>query len=202
MRVNCRNSFSTPLRFAISALVPVALVMMLASPRADADTGKYKRTVETYTVPDVSLVNQTGERIKLRALLLSDKPVMLDFIYGTCTTICPVLSAGYANFQRKLGPGTDKARLVSISIDPENDTPEVMLTYLKRYRAQQGWDFLTGTREDINRIMKAFDAYVPDKMSHYPLTLLKAPGSDKWVRIYGLLGTADLLEEYRKLGGK
>ena len=200
--MNNRNWLITTLRFTVSAFVPVALVMMLTSPRAYADTDKYKRTVETYTIPDVTLVNQTGERIKLRALLTHDKPVMLDFIYGTCTTICPVLSAGYANFQRKTGPGADRARLVSISIDPENDTPEVMLTYLQRYRAQQGWDFLTGTREDINRVMKAFDAYVPDKMSHYPLTLLKTPGSDKWVRIYGLLGTADLLEEYRKLGGK
>jgi protein SCO1/2 len=101
--------------------------------------------------------------------------------------------------QRKLGSDSEKVLMISVSIDPEYDTPEVMTEYLARYRAKPGWMFLTGTREDANKVMRAFDAYVQDKMSHYPLTLLKAPGSDRWVRIYGLIGTADLMDEYRKL---
>ena len=59
-----------------------------------------KRTIETYTMPDVTLVNQDGAKVKLKTLLESDEPVIVDFIFGTCTTICPVLSAGYANLQR------------------------------------------------------------------------------------------------------
>ena len=50
--------------------------------------------------------------------------------------------------------------------------------------------------------MKAFDAYVVNKMNHYPMTILRAPGSDEWVRIDGLLGASDLMEEYRQLAGK
>jgi protein SCO1/2 len=88
---------------------------------------------------------------------------------------------------------------VSITIDPEHDSPEVMREYLKRYRAKPGWDFLTGSRADIDRVMHAFDAYVPNKMSHYPLTLLRGPGEGRWIRIYGLIGTSDLLDEYQKL---
>lgn len=160
---------------------------------------RYKRTIEKYVVPDATLVNQNRSKVKLRDLLNSDKPVMLDFIYGTCTTICPVLSAGYSNLQKKLGAESGNVRLVSVSIDPEYDTPEVMKGYLKRYNAKPGWDFLTGTREDIDKVMRAFDAYVPNKMSHYPLTLLKAPHDDKWIRIYGLVGTAELMEEYRNM---
>jgi len=160
---------------------------------------RYKRTIEKYIIPDVTLVNQNRSKVKLRNLLDSDNPVMLDFIYGTCTTICPVLSAGYSNLQKKLGAESGDVRLVSVSIDPEYDTPEVMKAYLKRYGAKPGWDFLTGTREDIDKVMRAFDAYVPNKMSHYPLTLLKAPRGDKWIRIYGLVGTAELMEEYRNM---
>ena len=74
-----------------------------------------------------------------------------------------------------------------------------MRKYLERYRAKPGWDFLTGTREDINRVMRAFDAYVPNKMAHYPLTLLHAPQAERWVRIYGLIGGSELMDEYRKL---
>jgi len=162
----------------------------------------FKRTVEKYTPPDVTLVNQDGKKVKLLSLINSGKPVMLDFIYGTCTTICPVLSAGFTNLQSKLGQDSAKIQLISITIDPEYDTPAVMKDYLKRFRAKPGWDFLTGSREDIDRVMRAFNAYVPNKMSHYPLTLLKVPGSDQWVRIYGLVSTSVLMNEYRMISGK
>ena len=101
-----------------------------------------------------------------------------------------------------MGPEADKVQLVSISIDPDNDTPEIMTEYLQKYKSQPGWEFLTGKRQDIIQVMKAFDAYVVNKMNHYPMTILRAPGSDEWVRIDGLLGASDLMEEYRQLAGK
>jgi protein SCO1/2 len=129
--------------------------------------------------------------------LSGDQPVIVDFIYGTCTTICPVLSAGFVNLQRRLGPESSKVRLISITIDPENDTPKVLKEYLKRYRAQPGWDFLTGSRADINAVMKGFDAYIPDKMSHYPINLIRNPKNGTWVRLFGMLSSREFLEEYR-----
>jgi protein SCO1/2 len=160
----------------------------------------YKRTVESYAVPDVTLVNQAGTKVKLKALLDSGEPVILDFIFGTCTTICPVLSAGYANLQNKLPAESSKVHLVSISIDPENDTPKVMRDYLKRYRAKPGWDFLTGKREDIDKVMYAFNAYIPNKMSHYPLTIIREPKSGKWIRIFGLMSSSEFVAECRLVG--
>ena len=138
-------------------------------------------------------------QVKLDEFMDSDRPVLVDFIFGTCTTICPVMSAGYSNLQRKLGEESEQVRLVSISIDPEHDTPEVMKSYLQRYRAKPGWDFLTGSRADIDKVMRAFDAYVPDKMSHRPVMFLRAPGEKEWIRIYGLVSTRELMEEYRQL---
>jgi len=166
-----------------------------------ADKG-YTRTVETYSVPDVALVNQNGAKVRLREFVKSDKPVIVDFIFGTCTTICPVLSAGFANLQQKLGPDSRKVHLVSISIDPENDTPKVLREYLAGYRAKPGWDFLTGSRADVDKVMHAFNAYIPNKMSHYPLTLIRAPGDGKWIRIFGLMGSSEFLAECRKVGIK
>ena len=159
-----------------------------------------KRTLETYTVPDVNLVNQDGTKVKLKTLLDSGQPVILDFIFGTCTTICPVLSAGYAKLQMRLPNQAAKVRLVSISIDPENDTPKVMRDYLKRYRAKPGWDFFTGKREDIDKVMNAFNAYIPNKMSHYPLTFIRDPKTGKWIRIFGLMSSSEFLEECKKVG--
>ena len=155
--------------------------------------------LEQLLTKSVEELNQDGKRIDLRSFLGGDKPVILDFIYGTCTTICPVLSIGFSHFQKKLGPEADTVRLVSISIDPDNDTPEVMKEYLERYNARDGWDFLTGKRDDIIMVMKAFDAYVINKMNHYPLTILRGPGDEDWIRINELLSTSDLMKEYKLL---
>jgi len=149
-------------------------------------------------VPDVVLLNQKGKRVRLNSFLSSDKPVVVDFIYATCTTICPVLSAGVVNIQRKSAALGKDVKLVSITIDPENDTPAVMDHYLKRYHAKPGWDFLTGSRSDIESVMEAFDAYVSDKMDHLPLYFIKTPGSTKWVRVQGFIDGEGLMKEIEK----
>ena len=183
------------------ALIIVLSSMMLSSQGLAAEK-KYQRTVEKYTMPDVVLVSQDGKKIPFKSYLETDKPVMVEFIYATCTTICPVLSVGFANLQRKLGADAPKVRLVSISIDPENDTPQVMLDYLKKYGACPGWDFLSGTRDDIDSVMRAFDAYVANKMYHLPLTLIRSPADGSWVRIKGLMGAADLRDELAQISKK
>jgi len=170
-----------------------------SSPAADKS---YQRTIENYNLPDVVLINQDGKKVRLKSIVNSDKPVVVDFIFGTCTTICPILSVGYANLQKKLGTDSQRVHLVSISIDPEHDTPKVMKEYLKRYSARPGWDFLTGSRTDIDKVMKAFNAYIPNKMSHYPLTLIKSPHESHWIRIFGLLSSSEFMEETRKSGIK
>jgi len=179
---------------ALGLLATLSLALQAQAP------GPYKRTVETYTTPDVTLVNQDGAKVKLKTVLESGEPVIVDFIFGTCTTICPVLSAGYANLQVKLPVEAAKVHLISISIDPENDTPKVMHDYLKRYRAKPGWDFLTGKREDIDKVMHAFNAYIPNKMYHYPLTFIRDLKTGQWIRIYGLMSSSEFVAECRKVG--
>ena len=190
---------SSRLFAVISLLVLLATVFPGRTVYA-ASREKYKRTIEHYTVPDVTLVNQNGTKVRLRSLLKSKKVAMVDFIFTTCTTICPVLSAGFSNFQKKMGPDMKDVHLVSISIDPEHDTPQRMKEYLRRYNAKPGWDFLTGKADDIGKVLVAFQANTTsDKMYHLPLALLHSPNNNRWVRIYGLIGTSDLMSEYREL---
>lgn len=191
----------TSFRLTSLRLVIVAAALLVVS-NVNADQAKYKRTTEGYAVPDVVLVNQQGAKVHLKSILQSNKPVILDFIFGTCTTICPILSVGYTNLQQKLGADSGKVQLVSISIDPEHDTPKIMKEYLQRYRAKPGWDFLTGSRADIDKVMYAFNAYIPNKMSHYPLTLIRPAGDTKWVRIFGLMSSSEFMAECQKAGIK
>jgi protein SCO1/2 len=149
-------------------------------------------------MPDVTLFNQDGKKVQFNSVVKQGKVVILDFIFGTCTTICPVLSASFVNFQNKLGPDAGKVQLISVSIDPEHDTPKVLKEYLKKFRAKPGWDFLTGKKGDIESVMNAFNAYTADKMAHYPLTFIYSPVQNRWFRIDGLVATSELMDEYQK----
>jgi protein SCO1/2 len=164
-----------------------------------APAKEYEREVRTYDLPDVALLSQDRETVELRDAVRPDKPVLLEFIFASCQGICPVMSAGFSNFQRELGDETGQVRLISISIDPEYDTPEVMKKYLGRYKAQPGWDFLTGDPDDIQKVLLGFDLHVADKMEHEPLTFLRAPGQEEWVRLNGLLTGSQLKKEFDQL---
>lgn len=183
-----------------SSLLLPTLLLILSTFSIAADPARYTRSVHEYTAPDVVLIDQDGQRVRFKDLLESDQPVVVDFIYGTCTTICPILSAGYSHLQRKLGSDSTEVQLVSITIDPEHDSPAVMKEYLEKHRARPGWTFLTGSRRDIERVMHAFDAFFRDKMDHQPLTFIRSPQDGRWIRLFGLLSGNDFMEEYRKAG--
>jgi protein SCO1/2 len=155
----------------------------------------YKRSVEGYVVPDVVLLNQDGARVRLVDLVRSDKTLVVDFFFTSCSTVCPVLSSTFAALQKQFAPGEEQPHLLSVAIDPEHDTPEILRGYRERFGAGPGWDLLTGSRDDIERLRKAFNAYTPNKMAHRPLNFLKAPGAAGWVRIDGLLSAAELRRE-------
>lgn len=162
----------------------------------------YERSLASYNVPNVTLLNQDGEMVRLRSLTDSGKPVILDFIFTSCTTICPLLSAALAHLRSELGEGASKVQIISITIDPEHDRPELMKEFGSRFDAGEGWSFLTGTRDDIGRVLTAFDAFIVDKMSHEPLYFLRGPNSEEWVRIRGVIGMGDLMGEFRRIENK
>jgi protein SCO1/2 len=157
------------------------------------------RTTASYMVPEVTLVNQHGEKVRLSQLLDTDQPVMLNFIFTTCTAICPAMSATFASVQTKLGEDSQKLRMISVSIDPEYDTPAALNDYAKRFKAGPQWAFLTGSLDDSVAVQKAFDADRGDKMNHAPMTLLRASGDSEWIRYEGFAKASDLAEEARNM---
>jgi protein SCO1/2 len=161
----------------------------------------YSRSERDYQLPDVELVNMEAEKTSLLNEINVGKPVMVNFIFTTCTTICPVMSATFAQVQSELGDDSDELRMISFSIDPEQDTPERLREYAGRFNAGPQWQFLTGSLADSVAVQKAFDVYRGNKMNHEPTTLMKAADSDTWVRIDGLAKAADIVAEYHRLLG-
>jgi protein SCO1/2 len=160
---------------------------------------QYERTVRTYTIPDVVLIDADAKPVRLRDVLAGDEPVMLNFIFTTCSTICPVMVRVFADVPSRLGATAKNLRMISISIDPENDTPARLKSYAKTFGEGLRWRLLTGRVEDINTVQRAFGTYSGDKMSHQPLTLMRESGGKSWLRIDGFANPDDLVLEYRKL---
>ena len=104
------------------------------------------------TVPDFALVERSGKTTNLAAL--RGKTWIADFIYTTCADTCPLQSAEMAKLQDELH-GTADLRLVSFSVDPVKDTPDVLREYAKRFRADpERWLFLTGDKEQISHLIQ------------------------------------------------
>jgi protein SCO1/2 len=150
------------------------------------------RSVREYRLPEVSLVREDGKPVALADALNDSRPVVLTFIYTTCTTVCPLTSQTLAELQRKLGASRDSVRLVSISIDPEQDTPAKLREYAQRYEAGPQWRHYTGTVAASQTVQRAFDVYRGNKMDHAPVILVRAAPGTSWVRIDGF-ATADQL---------
>ena len=158
-----------------------------------------RRSTADYKVPPVKLVRDDGKVVSLAEELSDDRPVIMNFIITTCTAICPVMSRVFSQLQSKLGGDRDKVHMVSISIDPEQDTPARLAEYASKFAAGPQWRFYTGTTEASIATQRAFDVYRGDKMSHLPVTLVRAAPGKPWLRIEGFTTSDELLREFREL---
>lgn len=105
-------------------------------------------------VPDFELTDQTGARVRLSAF--RGRVVAINFIYTRCPLpdVCPRLSANFARLARRFGP---RVVLLSLTIDPQHDTPEVLAQYAKLWGANlESWHFLTGDAAVIRSAASAF----------------------------------------------
>jgi protein SCO1/2 len=159
----------------------------------------YARQVADYPLPAVTLVRADGAKASFPQEIDDGRPVVLDFIYTTCTAICPILSQTFAEFQHKLGAERDQVHMVSVTIDPEEDTPKRLSQYARNFDAGKQWGFYTGTLASTVTLQKAFKTYFGDKMHHRPVTFLRAAPGQPWVRLDGFTSPDELMAEYRRL---
>lgn len=101
-------------------------------------------------IPDFSLIERSGRPVHLNDLRGS--VWVADVIYTACTDTCPLQSGAMARLQRDLSRQRH-VRLVSITVDPQRDTPQVLSSYAERYKADpERWLFLTGKKREIYRL--------------------------------------------------
>ena len=131
-------------------LIPVVTLGLLLWLQKVEVNALRQRTVSSYgTVPSFGLTNQNGQ--PFGSVQLAGKIWIADFVYTTCPGPCPMISSRMSELQKPLEK-TD-VHLVSFSVDPEKDTPEVLRRYAERLQAEPGrWDFLTGPKSAIYKL--------------------------------------------------
>ena len=145
-------------------------------------------------IPDVTVQDQNGKSLNFYTDLVKGKVVAINFVFTTCTTICPPLTATFRRVQQQLAEQKSSAQLISISVDPAIDTPERLRDFASKFKAEPGWAFVTGNTSDINSLLQQLGVAVTNKNDHTPMILIGNDEAGYWTRAYGLSSPASLVK--------
>jgi len=150
--------------------------------------------------PDVKLLDQNSRERSLKSEVIGDRIVVMDFIYTSCTTVCPVVSAIMGEVQQMLGGRVGReVALVSLTVDPVRDTPTRLRDYARTRGAGSGWSWLTGSTTAVNDTLKGLGTWTPNFEDH-PVVMMVGDGrSGKWTRFYGFADPAMLVAQVESL---
>lgn len=146
-------------------------------------------------IPDVELLDQDGHKIHFYSDLVKGHTVAINFIFTTCTTICPPLGATFARVQKELGDKVGRdVRFISISVDPATDTPERLKAWGEKFHAGAGWTFVTGNKPQVDELLRALGASSARREDHSPTILIGNDTQGTWTRTYGLAKSSQLVQ--------
>lgn len=146
-------------------------------------------------VPDIELLDQNGRKIHFYTDLVKGQTVVINFIFTTCTTICPPLGATFARVQKELGDKVGRdVRFISISVDPATDTPERLKAWGEKFHAGEGWTFVTGNKPQVDELLRALGASSARREDHSPTVLIGNDAHGNWTRTYGLAKSSQLVQ--------
>lgn len=152
------------------------------------------------TLFDLELVDQEGAPLKFKSEVIGDRLVVVDFIYTTCTTACPIQTAIFSHLQEALGSrlGTE-VFLVSLSVDPATDIPPRLKAYAEKHKAREGWIWLTGRKPAVDEVLLGLRAYSSDLDEHPSMILIGDGKVGGWTRYYGFPHVEGLLAKIDEL---
>ena len=145
-------------------------------------------------VSDLPIQDQNGKSLKFYSDLIKGKVVAVNFVFTTCTAVCPSLTATFRKVQQQLVEHKFDAQLISISVDPTTDTPERLHAFAEKFKAEPGWTFVTGNSSDIEVLLKELGVFVANKNDHTPMVLIGNDKAGYWTRAYGLSSPAALVK--------
>ena len=161
---------------------------------APADPKPENYSFSSMQIPNVRVLDQNGRALDFYSDLVKGQNVAINFIFTTCTTVCPVLTATFRRVQTELEKSQSNVKLISVSVDPTVDTPERLRDFAEKFKAGPGWTFVTGDKIEIDSLLQRLGAGVGNKNDHTSMVLIGNDPSDVWTRTYGLSSPTVLMK--------
>jgi len=159
-----------------------------------AASARVRSPAEKY-FSDVELINQDGQKMRFYSDVLKNKVVVINTFFTTCTGVCPPINRTLERMQEALGDRLGKdAFLVSMSVDPETDTPSKLKEYSRRFHARPGWIFLTGKKENVDWALYKLGQYVETKDGHTNIIIIGNEPKGLWKKAFGLAKADELIK--------
>ena len=159
-----------------------------------------RQSSATVELQDIKLLDQNGKSVRFKTDVIGEHIVVMNFVYTTCTTQCPLNSQLLSHVQKNLSKEEyEKVQLVSLSVDPGTDTPERLKNYAEKIGAGPGWTWLTGHRPEVNQLLNALGVYTPDFKIHPSVVLVGDGKTGNWTRFYGTPDPDQLLSKVQEL---
>jgi len=144
---------------------------------------------------DVELINQDGKKVHFYSDVLKGKTVIVNAFFTSCTSVCPPMNRNMEKIQEALGDRVGRdVFLVSMTVDPETDTPARMKEYAKKFHAGPGWLFLTGKKENLDWALYKLGQYVENKDDHQTVLIIGNEPTGLWKKAFGMANVAELVQ--------
>ena len=156
------------------------------------------------TLHDIQLADVDGQTIRFKSEAVGNRIVVVGFIYTSCTTICPVTSAVFADVQQRLIKTLGErfgheVKLITLTVDPATDTSERLKAYAANFGSPGGWLWLTGEKPQVDRVLTGLGAYAADFTRHSGAVLVGDARSGDWMRFYGIPNPSDIVDRVDQL---
>jgi protein SCO1/2 len=174
---------------------PAAQPPATQPPAAQAPVANSAESAAEKYFTDVQLVNQNGEKMRFYHDLLQGKTVIINSFFATCQASCLPITRNLEKVQEALGDRLGKdARIISISVDPDVDTPPELKAFSKKFHARPGWYFLTGSKENVAFVLKKLGQYVENKNDHFNIVIIGNERTGLWKKAFGLAKSEELIK--------
>lgn len=146
-------------------------------------------------LPDARLIDEEGHRVRFTEVV-GDRVAVVNAFFTSCKEICPAMAATLAGVADGLGSHLgDDVVMISLSLDPETDTPERLRAFAAQHGGRPGWRFMTGDRVEVARLLDRLGLGGVQKEQHTPVFLVGAPGRTAWTRASGFSDPAVVVRQ-------
>lgn len=164
-------------------------------PKAEGGPSAPKVSPAEKYFSDVELIDQDGQKHRFYNDVLKNKVVVINTFFTTCTNICPPMNRNFEKMQEALGDRLGKdVFLISITVDPETDTPPRLKEYSRRFHARPGWMFLTGKKENVDWALYKLGQYVETRDDHTSIFIIGNEPKGLWKKAFGLAKAEELIQ--------